>query len=58
MESYYGVIYFKGGRTEKTGFYNTASSCERDTCRLFEHYKKTAISDTFTPSRYDVTVRK
>ena len=58
MESYYGVIYFKGGRTEKTGFYNSESSCERDTARLFEQYMRTAISDTFKPTRYEVKVRK
>ena len=58
MESYYGVIYFKNGRQEKTGFYNTAQSCERDTCRMFDQYMKTAISDFFKPSRYEVKVRK
>lgn len=58
MESYYGVIYFKNGRTEKTGLYNNEQSCERDTCRLFEQYMRTITNDYFKPSRYDVKVRK
>ena len=58
MESYYGVIYFKNGRTATTGIYNNAQSCERDTCRQFDQYMKTAISDLFKPSRYEVKVRK
>ena len=58
MESYYGVIYFKNGNTVKTGFYNNAQSCERDTCRQIDQYMKTAISDFFKPTRYEVKVRK
>ena len=58
MESYYGVIYFKNGNTVKTGFYNNAQSCERDTCRQFDQYMKTAISDFSKPTRYEVKVRK
>lgn len=58
MGSYYGVVYFKNGRTEKTGFYNNAHSCERDTGRMFDHYMKTAISDYFKPSRYEVKEKK
>lgn len=58
MESYYGVIYFKNGRTATTGIYNNAQSCERDTCRQFDQYMKTASSDLFKPSRYEVKVRK
>ncbi len=58
MESYYGVIYFRNGNTVKTGLYNNEKSCERDTCRQFDQYMKTAISDFFKPTRYEVKVRK
>lgn len=58
MESYYGVIYFKNGRQEKTALFNNEHSCERATCQQFEFYMKTAISENCKPSRYEVKVRK
>lgn len=58
MESYYGVIYFKNGKISKTGYFNNEVSCERATAKEFEQYMRTAISDYFKPSRYEVKVRK
>ena len=60
MESYYGVIYFKDGRKVETGKVTggptAAQLCERQTAMQFEQYMRTAISDHFKPSRYEVKV--
>lgn len=57
MDTYYGVIYYKDGRKEQTGTFRgpgAEMSCERHTARLFEDRTRTAISDRFKPSRYEV----
>ena len=57
MGTYYGVIYFKNGTKEETGGFSGAGaeqSCERHTAQLFEMRTKTAISDFFKPTRYEV----
>lgn len=58
MESYYGVIYFKDGRKVETGKVTggpgAAQICEQQTARQFEQYMRTAISDHFKPTRYEV----
>ncbi len=61
METYYGVIYFKDGRKYETGNCSGAGAeqmCERLTAQQFEQFKKTAVSDFFMPTRFEVKVRK
>ncbi len=61
MEAYYGVIYFKDGRRVETGKATgpgAAQICERQTAMQFEQYMRTAISDHFKPTRYEVKVAK
>lgn len=58
MATYYGVIYFKDGRKVETGKVTggptAAQICERQTAMQFEQYMRTAVSDRFKPSRYEV----
>ena len=61
MESYYGVIYFKDGRKVETGTFSgpcADQACERATAQQFHQYIRTAISDRFKPTRYEVKARK
>ena len=62
MESYYGVIYFKDGRRVETGKFTggpgAAQICERQTAMQFEQYMRTAVSDHFKPTRYEVKVAR
>ena len=57
MDTYYGVIYFKNGNREQTGTFSgagAAQQCERQTAQLFAMRSKTAVSDLFKPTRYEV----
>ena len=62
MESYYGVIYFRDGRrvetSKVTGGPGAAQICERQTAMQFEQYMRTAVSDHFKPTRYEVKVSR
>ena len=54
MKYYYGVIYFKDGSKRELGRSTSESSAERQACQAFEQAMKTAISDWFKPTRYEV----
>ena len=61
MASYYGVIYFKGGRKQETGKFSGPGAelaCERQTAMQFDQYMRVATSDAFKPTRYEVKVAK
>lgn len=61
METYCGVIYFKDGRKVEIGSFTGPSAdqaCERVTAQQFQQYMRTATSDRFRPTRYEVKVRR
>lgn len=61
MDVYYGVIYFKDGRQMKTAYFSGPGSeqaCERATAQQFQQYTRTAVSDHFKPTRYEVKEKK
>ena len=53
LKHYEGIIYFKGGRTEKVSA-GDRRSAERMAQQRFEHAMKIAINDQFKPTRYEV----
>lgn len=58
MEYYYGVVYFKNGTTRKTGLTTDRQNAERMAYQLFEQCMRTAVSDFFKPTRYEVLLSK
>lgn len=61
MERYYGVIWFKGGRKVETGTVSGPCAeqiCERMTAQQFDQYMRTAISDAFKPTRYEIKIKR
>lgn len=54
MQKYYGIIYFKNGNTQKTGYCSDRMAAERLAQQIFEQAMRTAISDFFKPTRYEV----
>ena len=62
MEAYYGIIYFKDGRkvetVKVTGGPAAAQICEKQTAMQFAQYMRTAVSDHFKPTRYEVRPAK
>ena len=62
MEQYYGIIWFKSGRKVETATVSGGSGaeqhCERMTAQQFDQYMRTATSDFFKPTRYEVKVKR
>ena len=54
MKTYQGVVYFKGGRSEKTATSNDRRLAESMAKQKFDQATRTAISDQFKPTRYEV----
>lgn len=54
MKVYYGVIYFKDGRVEKTGNCSNYLSAERLAAQIYTQRMNNAIKEYFEPSRYEV----
>ena len=54
MTYYYGIIYFRNGTTRMTGKSNDRRQAERMAIYMFETAMRTAVSDYFKPTRYEV----
>lgn len=54
LKTYQGVVYFRGGRTEKTGTSNSRRLAESMAQQRYDHAMKIAINDNFKPTRYEV----
>ena len=54
MTYYYGIIYFRNGTTRTTGKTNSRQEAERMAIYMFETAMRTAVSDFFKPTRYEV----
>ena len=54
MTYYYGIVYFKNGTTRTTGKSNIRQQAERMVRQLFDQAMRTAVSDFFKPTRYEV----
>lgn len=54
MRFYHGVIYFYGGRTEKTGSSNNRQLAELFAQQRYKQAMEMATSDYFKPIRYEV----
>ena len=54
MTYYYGIIYFRNGTTRTTGKTNSRQQAERMAIQAFETAMRTAVSDFFKPTRYEV----
>lgn len=54
MKRYQGVVYFKGGRSEKTGTSNERRLAEKMAQEKYDHAMKVAVNDHFKPTRYEV----
>ncbi len=54
MTHYYGIVYFKNGTTRTTGKSNSRQQAERMARQLFDQAMRTAVSDFFKPTRYEV----
>ena len=54
MKRYVGIIYYKDGRIQKTGSTDSRQSAERLARQYFEQAMRTAVSDHFKPTRYEV----
>ena len=54
MQYYHGVIYFKNGSSQKTGSCSDRISAERLAQQMYDQAMRTAISDFFKPTRYEV----
>ena len=51
---YRGVIYYRNGTTQKTGSSSDRKSAERMAQMKYDQDMKTAVSDWFKPTRYEV----
>ena len=54
MTYYYGIVYFKNGTTRTTGKSNSRQQAEKMARQLFDQAMRTAVSDFFKPTRYEV----
>ncbi len=54
MKRYVGVVYFKNGTSQKTGSTDNRQSAERMANELYNRAMRTAVSDYFKPTRYEV----
>lgn len=58
MERYYGVVYFKNGTSRQTGSCDNRQMAERMASQLFDQCMRTAVSDYFKPTRFEVITKK
>lgn len=54
MARYVAVVWFKDGRRQESGSTNDRLYAERLGAQMFEQAMRTAISDHFKPTRYEV----
>ena len=54
MQYYHGVVYFKNGTSRTTGSTTGRENAERMAYQLYDQAMKTAVSDYFKPTRYEV----
>ena len=54
MKRYVGVIYFRNGTTQRTGSCDSRMAAERLAIQYYEQAMRTAVSDFFKPTRYEV----
>ena len=58
MARYVAVVWFKDGRRQESGSTSDRPSAERLGAQMFEQAMRTAISDHFKPTRYEVVEKK
>lgn len=58
MGRYVAVVWFKDGRKQESGIISDRAQAERLGAQMFEQAMRTAISDNFKPTRYEVVEKK